>query len=159
MLMFCRWTTLAEKLLVLEWLQVTFTTYTRRGRSRCFVRFLLIFCWFSTDFQLIFNCFGSILTHSGEPTAPVATPGNVYTLKHTSHSVHLILGLNYAVYQPRHVFQNDDFGSKFCIYIPRSQVYPWPREFLLDIMGFIKRTFSGGYVYIIQFQVSTWFWV
>ena len=42
------------------------------------------------------------------------------------HHFHLILGLNYAyrfpgvVYQPRHAFQNDDFGSKFRIHIHRS---------------------------------------
>ena len=44
-----------------------------------------------------------------------------------SHKLPLILGLNFAyifpgvVYQPRHVFKNDDFGSKFCMRIPRSR--------------------------------------
>ena len=44
-----------------------------------------------------------------------------------SHNFQLILGLNCVyifpgvVYQPRHVFQNDDFGSKLCVHIPRSR--------------------------------------
>ena len=51
-------------------------------------------------------------------------------LHNKNHNLHLVLGLSYAcifpgaVYQPRHVFQNHDFGSKLCVYILRSSYWP-----------------------------------
>ena len=60
--------------------------------------------------------------------SPLVLPeGHEYLLRgicihNKSHNFHLIWGLKCVyifpgvVYQPRHVFQNDDFGSKLCIH-------------------------------------------